>query len=138
MDPRWIIEVPDVEAFLELLENGDIEALVAEILERANVSAEVVRDDDGFTVVSAGMRKAYELSGEELADVLQATLELAAHLVGEHGFVLAWAESDGLQIAVVPRQEWAALAEDARSGYGIVVPRARPVSPRSHSPRIRN
>lgn len=128
MDPRWVVEVPDVEAFMELLEPGDLEALVAEILERASVAADVTWDDNGLTVIHAGKRNTYELSGEQVADLLQSVLELGAHLVAEPGFVLAWAELDGLELAVVPRQAWDALPEDARRGYAVVEPHARPVT----------
>ncbi len=136
MDPRWIVEVPDVEAFMELLEDGDLEALLGEILERANVTADVAWTDAGVTVSSAGTRTTYELSGESLADAVESALELAAHLAAEHGFVLALSGLESLQIAVVPRQEWNALPEDARIGYSIVEPHSRPARP--HSPRILN
>ena len=139
MEPRWIVEVPDVEAFMELLEDRDLEQLVVEILERANLSADVTWDDDGVTVISAGKQTTYDLSGDELADVIQSALELAAHLVAEHGFVLASAGFDSLQIAVVPRLQWNALPENARNGYSIVEPRARPARPQSPRPsRIMN
>jgi hypothetical protein len=125
MDPRWLVEVPDVEAFMEQLEDADLEALVVDILERAGMSADVRWGADGVTVSSGGTSATYELPGDELAEVVQSALELAAHLVGERGFVLASAGLDSLQLAVVAQRTWDMLSEATRFGFGIVEPRMR-------------
>jgi hypothetical protein len=124
-----MVIIEDVEAFLELLDDEDLVDLLAAILDRAGISADIRIEDERAIIACGTQPRCFELEGGSSAEVVQSLLELGAFLLDEYQFVLATPNDQDLALAVVPRDRANAVIDDPR--FAIIAPQARLSTPPS-------